>query len=155
MILLFGGLWAPMVENWPNIFEFFTKCFYFISAPIASLFVWAVLWKRTTKTAVTWTLMLTFVFFFIPYLIKVVEQNYELKINEYNLAGICFIVSFAFTFIVSLLTEKPGKEQIEGLVWDRSMIKIPKIDNSPFYKSIWFWSGIYIAITIFIYAKFW
>jgi SSS family solute:Na+ symporter len=155
IILIFGALWAPMVGNWPNIFEFFTKCFYFISAPIASLFVWAVLWKRTTKTAVTWTLVLTFLFFFMPYVMKVLEENLELQINEYNLAGICFIVSFLFTFIVSLLTEKPAKEQVEGLVWERSMIKIPAGENRPFYRSIWFWAAIYIAITVFIYIKFW
>ncbi|MFC2087140.1 SLC5 family protein [Bacteroidota bacterium] len=155
IILIFGALWAPMVGNWPNIFEFFTKCVFLISAPIASIFIWGILWKGTTKTAVNWTLILSFLFFVIPYITRTLEVKHGIHINEYNLAGILFVGSMLFTYLVSIFTKKPADEQIEGLVWEKSMIKLSAKDNRPIYRNIWFWSVLFLAIMIFIYAIYW
>ncbi|MEX1239362.1 MAG: sodium/solute symporter [Cyclobacteriaceae bacterium] len=157
-VLILGALWAPMVGGFPSIFEFFAKTYFFFAAPVAAVFIAGIFWKRATSTAAVWTLLLCFPLLVFPYLIRIAKQTYGLEINEYNLAGVVFMVSIVFVFIVSLITQPPGKEQIDGLVWKPSMVKINVSefkDSSALHKKIWVWSAIYLTIMVVIYVLYW
>ena len=78
--------------------------------------------------------------------------------NEFNLAGIIFVISFIFALLVSLLTEEPGKEKVAGLVWKPSMMKLPEDEIAagyPWYKNLWMWSAVWVAVMVAIYTRFW
>ncbi|MEA1996066.1 MAG: sodium/solute symporter [Gemmatimonadota bacterium] len=158
VVLILGALWAPMVGKFPSIFEFFQKCWFFIAAPVSALFILAILWKRTTKTAAFWTLIMCFPLFFLPYLLRLGEQEYAWSVNEFNLAGIVFILSLLFCIIVSLATEPPKTKQVESLVWQPFMNKL-EAEEMPsgyaWYKNLVMWSAIWVAVMIAIYAEFW
>ena len=85
-------------------------------------------------------------------------MNFGWQMNEFNLAGIIFVLSLLFAVVVSLLTEKSDKDHLEGLIWIPSMVKLPKEEMTagyPWYKNLWLWSGIWVAIMTAIYIKFW
>ena len=156
--LLLATLWAPMVENFPTIFEFFQKCWFFIAAPIATVFIYGALWKRATPKAAFWTLILCFPLFILPYVLQVMEKSYGWQINEFNLAGVIFIFTMIFMAVTSMVTAPPKPEQIEGLVWNPSITRLPKEEleaGYPFYKNIKLWSLTLIVILAILYYKFW
>jgi SSS family solute:Na+ symporter len=159
VVLILGGLWAPVVGEFPTIFEFFQKCWFFFAGPVASVFILAVLWKRMTERAAFWTLALCLPLFVLPYALRLAEMRAGLEINEFNLAGIVFLVSFVFAVAVSLLTERPKKEQLEGLVWTPNVIRLPAEEVAggfyPWYKNLWLWCAIWVAVMAAIYAVFW
>ena len=158
IVLLLGALWAPMVGKFPTIFEFFQKCWFFFAGPVASVFILAVLWKRMTAKAAFWTLAMCFPLFILPYALRIGEIRFGWQMNEFNLAGIVFIFSFAFAVIVSLFTEKSDREHLEGLVWTPSMVRLPEEEVAagyPWYRNLWLWCGIWVAVMAAIYIKFW
>lgn len=158
IVLIFAALWAPVVGGFHSIFEFFAKTYFFFAGPIATVFILGILWKRATNTAIIWTLLLCFPLLVIPYLIKFLKHSYGLQVNEYNLAGIVFIISFILAIIVSLFSKAPASENIDGLVWKPSMIKNVAAEMKgkyPLYKNLMVWSAILFIIMIFIYARFW
>ena len=158
IVLLLGAFWAPMVGKFPTIFEFFQKCWFFFAGPVAAVFILAMLWKRMTSKAAFWTLALCFPLFILPYALRIGEARYNWRVNEFNLAGIVFLVSFGFAVIVSLCTEKPERERVEGLVWEPSMIRLPPEETAagyPWYKNLWLWSGIWVLVMTAIYIRFW
>ncbi len=158
VVLILGASWAPIVGRFPTIFEFFQKCWFFIAAPVAALFVLAIFWKRTTEKAAFWTLMLCFPLFVLPYFLQIGEQAYAWQVNEFNLAGVVFILSLIFCFTVSLLTSPPEPKPIEDLVWKPSMVSLPQEELShgyPWYRNLWLWCGIWVTIMVVIYSKFW
>ena len=147
-ILITGALWAPVVGKFPTIFEFFQKTWFFIAAPVATVFILAMLW----------TLILSFPMFILPYVLRIGEDKFGWQINEFNLAGGFFIASVIFMVVLSLLTKPPRPEQVEGLVWRPSMTRLPQAEldaGYPWYKNLWLWCAIWIGTFVFIYYKFW
>lgn len=156
--LLIATLWAPMVEKFPTIFEFFQKSWFFIAAPVATVFLLGALWKRATPKAAFWTLSFCFPLFILPYFLQAMEKNYGWQINEFNLAGVVFVLSFIFMIVISLVTEPPSAEQIKDLVWSRSMVDLPPEELTqayPWYKNLKFWSLVLITIVVLLYCTFW
>jgi SSS family solute:Na+ symporter len=158
IVLLLGAAWAPVVGKFPTIFEFFQKCWFFFAGPVASVFILAILWKRMTARAAFWTLAMCFPLFILPYALRIGEIQYGWQMNEFNLAGIIFIFSLAFAVIVSLFTAQSGRDQVEGLVWVPSLVRLPEEELAagyPWYANLWLWSGIWVAVMTAIYIKFW
>ncbi len=157
-VLILGAFWAPVVGHFPSIFEFFQKCWFFFAGPVASVFILAILWKRTTCTAALWTLYMCFPLFILPYALQVAETKYGWQVNEFNLAGIVFLIMLLFTFTVSLFTQPPEKDKVEGLVWKPSLTVLPAEEISegyPWYRNLWMWSAIWVGVMTVIYIKFW
>ncbi len=157
-LLLASTILAPIVRNFESIFDFFQKCWFFIAAPIAAVFILAVLWKRTTKAAAFWTLMLALPLFLVPHGLQIAERRLDWQVNEYNLAGVMLLISMAFAIVTSLLTRPPKPEQIEGLVWRPSMIKLPEAELAlgyPWYKNLWLWCAVWVGVMLAIYINLW
>ena len=69
-----------------------------------------------------------------------------------------FVVMLIFTFVVSLLTQPPDKEKIEGFVWKPSMMRLPEIETAsgfPWYKNLWLWCAVWVIVMVVIYIRFW
>jgi solute:Na+ symporter, SSS family len=158
IVLFLGGLWAPIVGKFPTIFEFFQKCWFFFAGPVAAVFLLAILWKRMTAKAAFWTLAMCFPLFILPYALRLGEIRFGWQMNEFNLAGIIFIFSLGFAVTVSLFTDKSDSDHLEGLVWNPSMMCLPKNEIAagyPWYRNLWLWSGIWVGVMTAIYVKFW
>jgi len=157
-ILITGAIFAPVVGSFHTIFEFFQNCWFFIAAPVAAVFILAMLWKRTTPKAAFWALMLCLPLFALPHMLLLAEKKFGWQINQFNLAGIIFLLMCLFVFVISLLTKPLNPEKIKGLVWEPAIMKLPQVEleaGYPWYKNLWLWCAIWVAVMIFVYIKLW
>jgi SSS family solute:Na+ symporter len=155
IVLLSGVLWAPVVGSFPTIFEFFQKCWFFIAAPVAAVFLLAVLWKRANRPAAFWTLSLSFPMLVVPHLILAVEKEWSWQINEFNLAGLIFLFSVLLMVTISSLTQPPAESQVKGLVWNPGILRGSTDFSVPWYKNLTLWCFIWVSVMVAIYIRFW
>jgi SSS family solute:Na+ symporter len=157
IILLVGTLWAPIVQKFPDIFSFFQRCWFFIAAPVAAVFLLAVLWKHATRAAAFWGLLLVLPLFALPYAILFAEGHWGFELNDFNLAGWVFAFSLVFVALISVFTQPPRAEQVEGLVWRPKVMRLPEAElaNYKWYKNLWLWCAIWVGVMVAIYIKFW
>jgi SSS family solute:Na+ symporter len=153
-LLIFGALWAPVVEQFDQIFEYFQKCWAFVAVPSMIVFVLGVSWKRFSNQAAFWILCLTFPMFVLPFILTLLNVS----MNGYIVAGILGIFIFAAAILISKISPASINPNSSDYVWSKKMGKLPKnlfAENLPFYKRIWFWIFILILTYIVIYTLLW
>ena len=78
--------------------------------------------------------------------------------NVFNIAGL-FLIGFIIVFIiVSLLTKSSEPEKASTMIWRPSMIKLPgrlRIINRIWYRNLFFWGSVMMALYVLIYIIFW
>ena len=154
VILIIGGLWAPMVLKFGHIFSYFQECLVFVAIPSVVVFAGGVLSKKITNTAAFWTMILSFPMFSTPYLLRM----FHVKMNVFNFSGIVLIFTILFIIVLSALTTESKAKSIEGYIWKYSMRKLPPTilaTGYPWYKRISLWAGIMLAIYLTIYIIWW
>jgi SSS family solute:Na+ symporter len=153
-VLVVGGLWAPVVASFGSIFSYFQECWFLIAAPIMVIFLLAVFWGRATSAAATWTLGLCFPMFILPYFLRI----FEVQMNAFNIAGIVFVLSLVFMVVVSLYTEAPDQEKIAPVLWNPSILHLPKevlAAGYPVYRYVSLWWVITVGIFVLLYIIYW
>jgi len=154
VILVIGAVWAPMVLKFGHIFSYFQECWAFVSIPVAVVFVGGLLWKKVNSNTAFIMLLLSFPMFFIPYLLRILN----VEMNVFNIAGF-FLVGFIIVFITTtLLTKSSESEETSTMIWRPSMIRLPeglRAINRIWYRNLFFWGGVMVALYILIYIIFW
>jgi SSS family solute:Na+ symporter len=154
VVLVIGGLWAPVVLNFGHIFSYFQECLVFIAIPSIVVFTGGVLTKKTTTKAAFWTMLLSFPMFFVPYLLRL----FHVGMNVFNFSGFVLVFVILFFIMMSALTSKTTNEPPEGYIWNFSMRKLPDTiftSGYPWYKRISLWAVIMTSIYILIYIIWW
>ncbi len=155
-ILIFGGLWSPMVGKFGSIFSYVQDCWALMLAPCMAVFLLAIFWKRTTNAAAISTLFLAF-----PMLVIVfIREFYGILeyINIFNLSAIIFLVSIFIVVGISLITKSKHPDQVKATIWKREMLNLPKHEIESGYlwwKRVELWFALVVVIFIMIYIKFW
>jgi SSS family solute:Na+ symporter len=154
VILVFGGLWAPVVQRFGHIFSYFQECWAFMAIPVAIIFVGGLLWKKVSSRVAYITLLLAFPMFFMPYLLRL----FSVEMNVFNVAG---IVLFLMILLFIMLTLKYNQEEArdkQSFTWNVSLIKLPgeiAAQYRPWYKNLLLWGSVMVIIYILIYILFW
>jgi len=154
IILIVGAAWAPMVLNFGHIFSYFQECWAFVSIPVAVIFVGGLLWKKVNSKTAFIMLLLSFPMFLTPYLLRLLK----IEMNVFNVAGFV-LVGFILVFIITtLLTKSTELENKTTMIWRPSMIKLPEgltAINRIWYRNLFFWGSVMVALYILIYIVFW
>jgi SSS family solute:Na+ symporter len=154
IILIVGAAWAPMVLKFGHIFSYFQECWAFVSIPVAVIFLGGLLWKRVNSKTAFIMLLLSFPMFLAPYLLRILK----VEMNVFNVAGF-FLVGFILIFVVTtLLTRTTELEKEPALVWRPSMVKLPEgltAINRIWYRNLFFWGSVMVALYVLIYIVFW
>jgi SSS family solute:Na+ symporter len=154
IILIVGAAWAPMVLNFGHIFSYFQECWAFVSIPVAVIFVGGLLWKKVNSKTAFIMLLLSFPMFLTPYLLRLLK----VEMNVFNVAGFV-LVGFILVFIVTtLLTKSTELENKTTMIWRPSMIKLPEglaAINRIWYRNLFFWGSVMVALYVLIYIVFW
>ncbi|MHB8862823.1 MAG: hypothetical protein ACYC6N_10500, partial [Pirellulaceae bacterium] len=74
-----------------------------------------------------------------------------------NRTGIVFWLCVLVCIVVSLLTKPKPDEELEGLIWNRESLKLPKELRVKMrgLRNPTFWWAIIMAITIYAYIRYW
>jgi SSS family solute:Na+ symporter len=155
-LLIFGGVWSPMVGKFGTIFSYAQDCWALMLAPVMAVFVMAIFWKRTTTAAAISTLFLAIPMLLIVFLREMtgVLASY----NIFNLSAIIFVMSLAFIAVVSFYSKAPPKDKVRSTLWHPSMLRPTAEERTqqyPWWKRIGFWFTLVVLCFTIIYAIYW
>ncbi|MDO4587053.1 MAG: sodium/solute symporter [Planctomycetia bacterium] len=121
IIILLGIGWAILLSGYIDrpIYIYLMKAYSYFAPGIATMFIMGIFWKRTTYWGATFaglltvplTICLDFLFPTWPF---------------YNRAGIVFWVCMFSCCLVSLFTKPKSDEELKGLIWNPSSIRLPE-----------------------------
>src|SRR5206468_4166176 len=104
-----------------TLFEKIQTVFFFIAPPFAVIFTLGVLWRRATSTAAVVTVVTGFA-------CSGALFRYE-WLKPYNTinhrAVVCWMFCMIVMIVTSLCTTPPPKEQVDGIIWNKSFLSLP------------------------------
>lgn len=156
-VMLIGVALALVMTAYSGItvFGLIQTVFFYVAAPISVIFLVGILWPGATSVAAGTTLVCGFCVFLplarfvlfqkIPFL-----QPYD---NFMHHTFAVFIMSLLVFFVVSLLTKPKPREELKGVIWSRSALRITA--SAPGEKhgvgSLAIWWGIMVASIVLLY----
>jgi SSS family solute:Na+ symporter len=156
---------AYLVMNSSGIMDYVQALFSFFIAPLFGAILVGMFWKRATAAGGFWGLLAGTVssiglWAWVKYdpthqaLAKVAlsPDAKDMAENMYRALWswiICVLVIIA----VSYVTKPKTKAELSGLVYGETVI--PYEEPVPFYKSLWFWTAIVVALFLTVNIIFW
>ena len=155
-LLFIGTLWAPVVQTFPTIFDFFQQCWAVMAIPFSVIFLLGIIWKRANNIAAISTMILGIIA--IPITFWLQRNILPEGFNFYNLVGIIGLFLLGWMIIVSLVTKPQTIEKYGSVIWSANLIKLlPSEIPNPYgwFKKDWLWWAIAFVATCALYIIFW
>jgi solute:Na+ symporter, SSS family len=122
-VMLLAMAWSTQGGRYSSIFEAINAIAADLAPPITVVFLWGVLWRRGTKEASLWTLILGFALGVVAFILdlpvfgseKIVTTRWGIPFMMQ--AWWMFCICSVIYVIVTLLTPAPAPESVEGLTW--------------------------------------
>lgn len=126
-----------------------------VAAPIASLFLVGVMWRRATAAAATFVLW--FGFPFTAFVEHVLFKHVSFLIpfdNWLNRTFAVWLTCMALMVIVSLFTRPPSPEKLVGIIWSPRMAPLPAAERLKYggWRSLFLWWAIFAGAIVALYA---
>ena len=167
VIVILGILWIPIMRSVGNVLYNYLQDVQSVLAPgIAAAFLLGITWKRATAKGGQWGLLSGIIIGLTRLGAKVYYSNvtdaadnwFKAEFYDFNwlfFCGVMLIVCCLVVILVSLFTEAPSKEKIQGLVFGTSTP-----EQIAATRASWnYWDVIHtviiLGITIAFYAYFW
>ncbi len=130
VVMLLAMAWSTQGGRYSSIFEAINAIAADLAPPITVVFLWGVLWRRGTKQASLYTLILGFSMGAIAFILDLPAFGTE-KIVTHRW-GIPFMMQAWWMFcicsviyvVVTLLTPAPAPESVDGLTWDHPLAAV-------------------------------
>jgi SSS family solute:Na+ symporter len=153
-ILLFGALWSPMVGRFGSIFSYAQDCWALMLAPVMAVFVLALFWRRTSRTAAIVVLFSSFPMLLIVFLRELLGLLADH--NIFNLSAVVFLISLGVGVLISLLTPDPAPPAPRTL-WSPRLLRQEASTGSraPLWRRVGLWYALLVGCFVVIYAVFW
>lgn len=151
--LVIAGLVAPSVENFGGIFRYFQQGVTYLATPFMSVLFLGVLWKRTNYAGGLFGIVGGIV---IQAAIVIAAWMKGYNIHWLYLAFVAQVLTMAGAMLVSLLTAPPPQCAWEPFQWRLSLLR--QYDDGvvrPWYQRLKLWYGIFAAVSIYLYWRFW
>lgn len=145
-----ASLWAPFINQFPTLWEYFQAVLSYISPPVVTCFIFGLFWSKATANSSFYSLILgglmgiflminNYIYHFIP------------PIHYLYSATIIFIFSSAVMIISSIFTKNKEKHSIPGSVWQLSLTgTLSMSKKNPWYRSYQFYGALVCFITVLI-----
>ncbi|MHB0954922.1 MAG: sodium:solute symporter family transporter [Pirellulaceae bacterium] len=161
LIVVLGVMWAGTLLSHSDkpVFIYLLNAYGYFTPGIATMFLLGILWKRTTHAGALSAGLLT-----IPLSLTLEKLAPHLgpRVGPLvapfmNRTGIVFWLCVLVCIVVSLLTKPKPDEELEGLIWNRESLKLPKELRVKMrgLRNPTFWWAIIMAITIYAYIRYW
>ena len=178
--LFTAALVAPAVRHFGGIFTYFQTGVTYLATPFISVILMGVFWKRTNYASALFGLIGGFAIQFavalgLPPLLNrwyhgqpsgwianfVFVTRDELgqaiiHVHWLYLAFIAQVIIMVGMVVVALLTTPPSPSQSQPFAWSwKAVAHYDQGRKGPWYQRLSLWLGIYAAIWVFLYWKFW
>jgi len=134
------------------LFEKIQTVFFFIAPPFAVVFTLGILWRRASATAAVVTIISGFAFSWVL-------LQFELlgRFNTFNHRALAaWIFCMCVMITTSLLTAPPPREQIQGIIWNKSYLSLPEAEQKRYrgLKDWRIWWLLFVGTVLSIYGFF-
>jgi SSS family solute:Na+ symporter len=154
---------AYLVMHAHGIMDYVQALFSIFIAPLLSVILFGMFWKRATKLAGFLSLLLGIIFSAGLFMwVKVTPANLRyvaLSDAAKPMAENVFRALWAFVFaaivmlVVSLLTKPRPVAELDGLVYGAT--KLPAVERTSIFQNEYFWAGIVVVLFIVLNILFW
>lgn len=165
-------LWAPQIVEFPNIWTYLQQMLAYLAPPIVACFFGGVFWKRANRHGAFAALVVGHLaaatIFGLALSGSIIVQTHALTPAELELAQtgtpvihflylapILLAVSLLAMAVVSLATDRPPKEVVDGLTWSPAVLaaETPALARLPWYYNYRYQSvALLVVIAIFVIA---
>lgn len=135
-----------------SLFVYIQTLFTYFAPPFSAVFLLGILWKRINARGAT---IAVFSGFVLRFVIGFVEIPFQ-WLQAYEMQA---ILTWAFSCVIciifSLLSPPPPKEKIQNdLVLDIRNINIKAVVAKKWYKTVFFWWGLYVLLLLCLFIIF-
>ena len=167
VIVVLGILWIPIMRSVGNVLYNYLQDVQSVLAPgIAAAFLLGITWKRASAKGGMWGLLSGIIIGLTRLGAKVYYSNtpdaadswFKAIFYDFNwlfFCGVMLIVCCLIVIIVSLCTEAPSKEKIQGLVFGTSTPEQIEATRNSWNHWDVIHTVIILAITVAFYWYFW
>jgi solute:Na+ symporter, SSS family len=138
-----------------GVFDLIQQVGAWVAAPIASVFLLGVLWRRTTAMAATWVLVLAFPYtaFIQYYLFQKVSWLMPFD-NWLNRTFVVWATCMIALAALSLVTPAPDPERIRGIIWSWRVARLPESERARNrgLRNLFLWWSIFIILMALLYG---
>jgi solute:Na+ symporter, SSS family len=154
---------AYLVMNAAGIMDYVQALFSFFIAPLLGVVLMGMFWKRATKAAGFWGLLIGTLIsiglwawvYISPSALRYVALSPDAKTMAEDMYRALWsvIVTVIVTFVVSMFGKARPVAELDGLVYGAT--KLPTEAPVPFYKNEYFWAAIAIVVFLALNIYFW
>jgi len=140
--ILLSVFTAYLAASFNDIMDFLQLVFGFVNAPLFATFLLGMFWKRATPDAAFWGLITGTLSAALAYGLTLAEgkggwimvlHTFRSGMGQaFTISAIAWMVCFAVTVIMSLVTRSRPEEELSGLVY--GLTKIPQSKKEPWYQ---------------------
>jgi len=156
ILVVFGLLWIPFMKLISGqLYQYLQSVQAYISPPIAAVFLIGVLWRRVNARGAIYALITGFILGMGRLILEINKDMlsswlfYFADINFLHFAILLFLICSAVLIGVSLITQKPSGQKLEGLIFSNKYIP-DKFAINPSWKKKDFFLSIVLVLCISI-----
>jgi len=137
-----------------TIFELIQTVFFYMAGPITAIFFVGILWKGATPIAGTLTLFIGFAS--IPLVRFIVfPKTFLAPYDSFpHHTFMVFVLSILCVIGISLFTRPKPEEELQGVIWDKSALRLPEDERARYggIRDFRLWWAIMVLIIVGLYA---
>lgn len=135
VVITLSTLWATQIYRFGTLYVYLQSVLSYLVPPIVAIFLFGMLWRRTTRHAAFWTLLAGLSLGTVGLVTNEVLGLFE--IQALYAAGVLFVVSAVILVGSSLLTRPAPVEEIEEYVWRPKLWRAEsrELAQLPLYKN--------------------
>jgi SSS family solute:Na+ symporter len=131
------------------VFLYLMNLYCLFTPGIATMFLLGVFWKRTTEKGALAAGILT-----IP--LSIALNLIYPDMPFFNRTGIVFWSCMLLCWIVSLFTKPADDKALEGLIWNKSILRVPESERkfNRGFRNTFFWWLLITVLVLYFYIRF-
>ena len=161
VLMFFGIFYSPLIGHLGGIFKYFQTIAAYVAAPVATVYLFGVFWKRTTPAA-AFAIMIggiplgLAIHWSIPALFPAKTIAHYSLSNQFVEAGICQAFCVLVLVVISLVTTPRPAAETAPLLWKWEYLRLPAGEpKRAFFASVPFWWAVFILFYLGIIIYLW
>ena len=158
VLVILASAWAPLIGKYGDLFKYLQDILGYIAPPIVSVFLLGLFWKRANGTGSIVSLITGFLLSVI-WVIGIINEtdHWFFQMHFLLRTTVLFFTCIIVHFFVSLCTQRPSEEKLEGMIWSPKLIALEteELKTLPWYKNYRYLCVILLAITAVVVGIFW
>jgi solute:Na+ symporter, SSS family len=154
VFVVLAALWAPLILEFEGIVEYFQSFLGHITMPVVVVFLGGLFWRRSTRHAAFWTILIGAPIGFAAFLATQVFELFDFQFLYGT--GVMFLLSLILFISITMATEAPDRKKLEGMIWSRKFWneETEELKEKPWWKNYRIHALIIVIITIIMIIIF-